>query len=204
MPDPIHGDCVRLEREGGLAFITLDRPQARNALDLAMGLGLRDAVRELAAAPPRVLVLRSSGAHFMVGGDVRRFDALLGESQAACTDEIGRLIDAVHEAVTGLTRLPCPVLGLVGGSVAGFGLALAMACDLLVAADDARLVLAYGAIGATPETLSRLIQRLRKKGILTWSGRTLTIKKALVTAAAALAVALPLPALAQSTNFLAA
>ena len=76
MPDPIHGDCVRLEREGGLAIITLDRPQARNALDLAMGLGLRDAVRELAAAPPRVLVLRSSGAHFMVGGDVRRFDAL--------------------------------------------------------------------------------------------------------------------------------
>ena len=151
MPDPIRGDCVRLEREGGLAFITLDRPQARNALDLAMGLGLRDAVRELAAAPPRVLVLRSSGAHFMVGGDVRRFDALLGESQAACTDEIGRLIDAVHEAVTGLTRLPCPVLGLAGGSVAGFGLALAMACDLLVAADDARLVLAYGAIGATPD-----------------------------------------------------
>jgi 2-(1,2-epoxy-1,2-dihydrophenyl)acetyl-CoA isomerase len=151
MPEPTPGTSVRLEREGGLAFITLDRPHARNALDLEMGLALRDAVRALAAVPPRVLVLRSGGAHFMVGGDVRRFATLLDQSQVVCAEEIGQLIDAVHEAVTGLTRLPCPVLGLVGGSAAGFGVSLAMACDLLVAADDASFVLAYGAIGATPD-----------------------------------------------------
>ena len=151
MPEHDQAACVRLEREAGIACISLDRPAARNSLDLPMGLALRDAVRSLAAEPPRVVVLRSSGAHFMVGGDVRRFDILLGQSQAACTEETGLLIDAVHEAVTGLTRLPCPVLGLVCGSAAGFGMSLAMACDLLVAADDARFVLAYSAIGTTPD-----------------------------------------------------
>ncbi|AMO38643.1 enoyl-CoA hydratase/isomerase family protein [Thauera humireducens] len=151
MPEHSQVASVRLERDGGIAFITLDRPASRNSLDLSMGLALRDAVRSLAAAPPRVVVLRSSGAHFMVGGDVRRFDILLGQSQADCTEEIGQLIDAVHEAVAGLTRLPCPVVGLVGGSAAGFGMSLAMACDLLVAADDARFVLAYSAIGTTPD-----------------------------------------------------
>ncbi|MGQ5490353.1 enoyl-CoA hydratase/isomerase family protein [Thauera sp. AutoDN2] len=142
---------VRLEREGGIAFITLDRPASRNSLDLAMGLALRDAVRALQAEPPRAVVLRSSGAHFMVGGDVRRFDALLQDSQQECAEEIGCLIDAVHEAVAGLTRLPCPVIGLVAGSAAGFGMSLAIACDILVAADDARFVFAYSAIGTTPD-----------------------------------------------------
>lgn len=151
MPEHHQAASVRLKREDGIAFVTLDRPASRNSLDLPMGLALRDAVRALAAAPPRVLVLRSSGAHFMVGGDVRRFDTLLGQSAAVCAEEIGQLIGAVHEAVTGLTRLPCPVVGLVGGSAAGFGMSLAMACDLLVAADDARFVLAYSAIGTTPD-----------------------------------------------------
>ena len=151
MSEHEQASTVRLEREGSIAFITLDRPASRNSLDLPMGRALRDAARALVAEPPRVAVLRSSSAHFMVGGDVRRFDSLLEQSQAACADEIGQLIDAVHETVTLLTRLPCPVVGLVGGSAAGFGMSLAMACDLLVAAEDARFVLAYSAIGTTPD-----------------------------------------------------
>lgn len=151
MSEPVESCGVRLECDGGIAFVTLDRPATRNSLDLPMGIGLRDAVRALTADPPRVVVLRSSGVHFMVGGDVRRFQVLLDESQARCAQEIDELIAAVHEAVTGLTRLPCPVIGLAGGSVAGFGMSLAMACDMLIAGDDVRFVLAYSAIGTTPD-----------------------------------------------------
>ncbi|KII37186.1 enoyl-CoA hydratase [Pseudomonas fluorescens] len=142
---------VHLERQGALAFITLDRPETRNSFDLSMGFALRDAVRTLITDPPRVVVLRSSGAHFMVGGDVRHFDTLLKVSKAACAAELEQLISAVNEAVIGLTQLPCPVLGLISGSAAGFGLSLAMACDLIVAAEDASFLMAYSAIGATPD-----------------------------------------------------
>ena len=151
MPD-LQPAGVRLEREGAIARIVLDRPAARNALDLPMARGLRDAVAAVAADPAvRAVLIESSGAHFMVGGDVHRFNALLADGPAACRDEIDQIIGAVHEAIAGIAALPCPVIGLAGGSVAGFGFSLAMACDLLVAAEDARFVLAYGAIGTTPD-----------------------------------------------------
>ena len=151
MPDlPPAG--VRLERDGAIARIVLDRPAARNALDLPMARGLRDAVAAVAADPAaRALLIESSSAHFMVGGDVRRFNALLADGPQACRDEVDQIISAVHEAILGMAALPCPVIGLAGGAVAGFGFSLAMACDLLVAADDARFVLAYCAIGTTPD-----------------------------------------------------
>lgn len=142
---------IHVEYQQGIAFINLDRPATRNSFDLSMGVALRDCVRSLVARPPRVVVLRSTSEHFMVGGDVRHFQTLLDESKAACAAELELLIDAVNEAVIGLTELPCPVLGLVNGSVAGFGLSLALACDILIAAEDAQLLLAYGAIGATPD-----------------------------------------------------
>jgi len=150
MPTPEH-PCVHLERQGALAFITLNRPQTRNSFDLTMALALRDVVRDLIANPPRVVVLRSSSAHFMVGGDVRHFDALLEVSKAVCAEELDQMISAVNEVVIGLTQLPCPVLGLINGSAAGFGLSLAVACDLIVAAEDASFLMAYSAIGATPD-----------------------------------------------------
>ncbi|MEZ5628909.1 MAG: enoyl-CoA hydratase-related protein [Rhodocyclaceae bacterium] len=143
---------VRLHRDGAIATLTLDRPAARNALDLPMACALRDAAAAVAADPAvRVLRIDSSSAHFMVGGDVHRFNALLDDGPAACREEVDQIITAVHAAIRTLVALPCPVIGLAGGSVAGFGFSLAMACDLLVAADDARFVLAYSAIGTTPD-----------------------------------------------------
>lgn len=150
MSDPTCG--ILLERDGPIVRLTLDRPASRNSLDLPLALALRDAVRSLEGeAAPRALILRSSSGHFMAGGDVRRFDALLQDSPAACQAELARIIGAANETVARLTRLPCPVIGLVGGSAAGFGLSLALACDLTLAADDARFLFAYGAIGATPD-----------------------------------------------------
>lgn len=149
--NPAETAGIHLEYQQGIAFINLDRPATRNSFDLSMGVALRDCVRSLIARPPKVVVLRSTGEHFMVGGDVRHFQTLLAESKAACAEELELLIGAVNEAVSGLTELPCPVLGLLNGSVAGFGLSLALACDILVAAEDAQMLMAYGAIGASPD-----------------------------------------------------
>ncbi|MDH0628090.1 enoyl-CoA hydratase-related protein [Pseudomonas mosselii] len=142
---------VHVERCEGIAFLTLDQPQRRNSFDLSMAVALRDAVRGLALAPPKVVLLRSRGEHFSVGGDVHHFQQLLQRSPDARSAGVAQLVGAVNEAVLGLTDLPCPVLGLLNGAVAGFGLSLALGCDLLVAAEDARLVYAYGAIGITPD-----------------------------------------------------
>ncbi|AMK30715.1 enoyl-CoA hydratase-related protein [Pseudomonas mosselii] len=142
---------VHVERCEGIAFLTLDQPQRRNSFDLSMAIALRDAVRGLALAPPKVVLLRSRGEHFSVGGDVHHFQQLLQRSPDARSAGVAQLVGAVNEAVLGLTDLPCPVLGLLNGAVAGFGLSLALGCDLLVAAEDARLVYAYGAIGITPD-----------------------------------------------------
>jgi 2-(1,2-epoxy-1,2-dihydrophenyl)acetyl-CoA isomerase len=142
---------VQLEYRAGIAWLTLDRPGQRNSFDLAMAQALADGVAQLAAEPPRVVVLRSRGGHFSVGGDIHHFQALLDGSQQDQVAGVTQLLGAVNEAVLGLTRLPCPVLGLLEGAVAGFGLSLALACDLLIASENARLVLAYGGIGISPD-----------------------------------------------------
>ncbi|MDO9599035.1 MAG: enoyl-CoA hydratase-related protein [Azoarcus sp.] len=143
---------IRLDIADGIACITLDRPAARNSIDLPLARGLLAAVNAVAQDESvRAVIVSSSSAHFTVGGDVRRFGALLDQSPAICQAELDALVATANAATLGLTRLACPVVGLVQGAVAGFGCALAMACDLVIAADDTRFTLAYSAIGATPD-----------------------------------------------------
>jgi 2-(1,2-epoxy-1,2-dihydrophenyl)acetyl-CoA isomerase len=143
---------IRLDIADGIACITLDRPAARNSIDLPLARGLLAAVNAVAQDESvRAVIVSSSSAHFTVGGDVRRFGALLDQSPAICQAELDALVATANAATLGLTRLACPVVGLVQGAVAGFGCALAMACDLVIAADDTRFTLAYSAIGAAPD-----------------------------------------------------
>lgn len=142
---------VHVERRDEIAFLILGDGKGRNSFDLAMALALGEAVRTLAAQPPKALVIHSSTEHFSVGGDVHHFQALLAKEQGGCTQAIEHLVSAVNEAVLGITQLPCPVLGLLDGAVAGFGLSLALSCDLLIATKETRLHYAYGGIGITPD-----------------------------------------------------
>lgn len=142
---------VHVERQDEIAFLTLGNRERRNSFDITMATALLDAVRTLAAHPPKVVVMRSSAEHFSVGGDVQHFRQLLAGEQQACMKGVEQLVGAVNEAVLGITRLPCPVLGLLNGAVAGFGLSLALSCDLLIASEDTRLHYAYGGIGITPD-----------------------------------------------------
>ncbi|HEX2073117.1 MAG TPA: enoyl-CoA hydratase-related protein [Geodermatophilus sp.] len=131
--------------DGDVWRITLDRPEAGNAIDLAMAAALGEA---LAARPEatRAVLLLGSGERFCVGGDVRAF--------AAAEDPgpfIGRLAEEWHEVVRRLLSTPVPVVAGVRGAVAGAGVGLIGACDLVVCARSTRIRPAYGAIGLSPD-----------------------------------------------------
>ncbi len=133
---------VVLRREGGVAWLVLNRPEGLNALDIPTANAFHDACAELAAdAGVRAVVLRGEGRTFGVGGDLA----------ALRQDPVGTamaLIEPMHKAVRLLAAMDAPVIASLHGSVAGGSLSLAMACDLAIAADTARFNLAYVNVAA--------------------------------------------------------
>ena len=99
----------------------------------------------------RVVVLRGAGKHFMAGGDLRTFATRLDGEPTSRRSEFERIVSRLHAAIEQLQRMPQVVIAAVHGAVAGFGLSLACACDLVVAADDAYFASAYRQIGLTPD-----------------------------------------------------
>jgi len=143
---------VLLQRASAVATLTLNRPDALNALDIAMIDGLVEAAQSvLADGEVRCVVVQGAGRHFMAGGDLRTFQALLNESGKEARARFHALITRVHAAIELFARMPQPLIASVHGAVAGFGLSLMSACDLVVAADDAYFTSAYRNIGLTPD-----------------------------------------------------
>jgi len=144
--------AVLTANAGGISTITLNRPKALNALDRNLTLGLRDAV--FAAEQDRsvrCLVIRG-GEHFMAGGDLKWFDGLVrSRPPAENRIQFEGFVHEVHALIISLRRMPKPVIAAVSGAAAGFGMSLMMACDLVIAADNAYFNLAYTLIGASPD-----------------------------------------------------
>ena len=137
-------DAVRTLRDGGVAILELNRPQALNALDVPMARAFHAAVQALAAdASVRAVVVRGAGRCFGVGGDL----AAMRDGGAGAVAL--QLIEPLHAAVRMLEAMDAPVLASLHGAVAGGSMSLAMACDLAIAADDATFNLAYVGIGAS-------------------------------------------------------
>jgi 2-(1,2-epoxy-1,2-dihydrophenyl)acetyl-CoA isomerase len=143
----------------GIATITLNRPEAFNALDEQLGREFHDAIITCSEDDHiRVVVITGNGRAFCAGGDVKSFCAKI--------DTIGthvkRLTTELHGAVSRMIRMPKPTLSAVNGIAAGGGMSLALAGDLIVAAESARFTMAYTQIGASPDgsssfTLPRLV-----------------------------------------------
>ena len=148
MPEPV----VLVAREGAVATITLNRPQALNALDRDLTLALRESVTAAERdSSVRCLVLRG-GEHFMAGGDLKWFKALAeGKAPAENRAQFAGFIHEAHAIILSLRRMPKPVVAGVRGAVAGFGMSLMMAADLALAADSAYFTLAYTLIGVSPD-----------------------------------------------------
>ncbi|MEF8766397.1 MAG: enoyl-CoA hydratase-related protein [Candidatus Accumulibacter phosphatis] len=135
-----------------VATLTLNRPGSLNALNLAMIDELR-ALSARAAFDPevRVVILRGAGDHFMAGGDLKWFRdqlALSPHERQRCFEE---LIAVAHASILTLKGMGKPAIAAVHGAVAGFGMSLMMACDLVLAADNAYFTLAYSNIALSPD-----------------------------------------------------
>ena len=131
--------------DGDVWRITLDRPEAGNAIDLALADALVQALADRPAETRTVLLL-GAGPRFCVGGDV--------QGMAAAQDApgfIGALAERWHDAIRAVITCPVPVVAGVQGAVAGAGVGLVGACDLVVAARSTKFRPAYGAIGLSPD-----------------------------------------------------
>lgn len=134
---------VLLENHGPICNIRFNRPQALNAIDSALASAFLDACQSVANNPAtRVVVLSGEGRGFMAGGDIAQFRDAPGTVSAS-------LIEPMNQALQLLTRLHAPVIGSLHGPVAGAGMSIALACDLVIAADNCRFNFAYLNLGAS-------------------------------------------------------
>jgi enoyl-CoA hydratase/carnithine racemase len=143
MPSELHA-----ERREGTLVLTISDPASRNALSeqvFAAGIEALDVAETDASV--RCIVLRGEGAHFCAGGNLQQ----LKGNRKADPQVQGAMLQRFHDFVEALRVFPKPVIAAVEGAAAGGGFSLALACDLIVAADDAKFILSYGRIGLSPD-----------------------------------------------------
>ncbi len=174
MPDPEY-ETIRFEQADGVATITLDRPDSLNALNATMRRELRAALKAVARDETvRAVIITGAGRGFCSGADLRGGDAER-EFRRILTDEY-------HPVVTAIRDLPKPVIAAVNGVAAGAGVSLALACDLVYAAEEARFIQAFVRIGLVPDsgstrTLVRALGRHRAAQLI-FSGEPLSATEA--------------------------
>jgi enoyl-CoA hydratase/carnithine racemase len=136
------------ERRGTTLVLTISDPATRNTLSAQV---IAAAIEALGVAEPdpevRCVVLQGAGAHFCAGGNVQG----LVERRAAGEAAQRRMLDHLHHWVETMASYPKPIIAAVEGAAAGAGFSLALACDLIVAAEDARFVLSYAKLGLSPD-----------------------------------------------------
>jgi 2-(1,2-epoxy-1,2-dihydrophenyl)acetyl-CoA isomerase len=173
--------ALRFEVADHIAWITLNRPAALNALTLESVKELCDVANRCTADTGiRAVVLTGAGERaFCAGGDVVDFAAHAGDIELRVREMTGYL----HLAISRFAWMRAPLVAAVNGVAAGGGFSLAMACDLVMAADHATFTSAYAQIGFTPDGsstyyLSRLLG-LRRAMELYLTNRVLSAQEAL-------------------------
>ncbi|MFI5053619.1 MAG: enoyl-CoA hydratase/isomerase family protein [Acidimicrobiia bacterium] len=172
-------DTLELDVRGGVAHLTLNRPDAANGINLALARDLMDATLAITAdSRVRAVLLTGAGARFCGGGDLKSF-----VRQEQLPTHIREILGPLHVAIAQLVRGDAPVVAAVQGSAAGAGMGLVGASDLVVAGESAKFVMAYTGVGLTPDGASswflpRLVG-LRRAIELTFTNRVLSAAEAL-------------------------
>jgi 2-(1,2-epoxy-1,2-dihydrophenyl)acetyl-CoA isomerase len=179
-------ETIRYETEGGLCTITLARPDKRNAINRRMFEELGDAA-ELAGSDPdvRAVVVIGEGPSFSAGIDLSLLAELAGLVAKAEEDATGfhRFVEMAQRPYASLAAMPKPTVAAVRGHAVGAGFQLALACDLIVAAEDASFAMLEARYGLVPDLggmhrLARLLGPARTKEIV-WSARSVEAAEAL-------------------------
>ena len=143
---------VVVERRGGVLEIILNRPEILNAVNRETIAALADAVAEAAEdRAARVVLLRGAGTHFCAGGDITMFAELIRLPPAERQTALYRIVDTLHPLLVRMRHMPKPVVAVVQGAAAGFGLSLVLAADLALAAEDTVFTSGYIHLGTSPD-----------------------------------------------------
>ncbi len=164
---------VLLTVTDSIARITFNRPATLNALDKHMIAALAQITEEIKANDAvRVVLLSGQGNAFMAGGDIQFFyDNLDGIS-----DKAKAIITDLHTAIHNLCSMPKPVVACVHGAIAGAGISVMLAADLVLAAESTKFTLAYSGIGISPDGgatyhLSKIVGKQKAMELLLLSER---------------------------------
>jgi enoyl-CoA hydratase/carnithine racemase len=152
---------LKSHSQGQTMVLTISNPEHRNALGpdiYAAGVEALNVAES--SAEVRSVVLTGEGAHFCAGGNLQR---LLSNRQRA-PEVQAQSIEGLHNWIETIRAFPKPVIAAVEGSCAGAGFSLALACDMIVAANNSVFVMAYSSIGLSPDgggswSLSRALPR---------------------------------------------
>ncbi|HUB27999.1 MAG TPA: enoyl-CoA hydratase/isomerase family protein [Tepidisphaeraceae bacterium] len=146
-------DDLIIATEGPIARVTINRPQAYNAMKAVMWRDILRYVQEIEHDPKiRVLIIEGSGRNFCSGADVGEFAASLDKSPREMAVHWMRQADSINPLFVTLERIPQPVIASVRGVAAGGGLGLVAAADLVVASETSRYFAAQIKLGAIPDS----------------------------------------------------
>ena len=138
--------------EEGIATLTFNRPEARNALSLEMRSAMRDALHDLEVdTSVRCVVMKGAGDNFMAGGDIKSFSNLGDAEPDKIRNTLINRIHDLHPIMFAMRRMPKPIVASVEGAAAGAGVSVALAADLVIADEKAFFTLAYCRIGTSPD-----------------------------------------------------
>ncbi len=163
-----------------VAHITLNRPEAANAINLELAKDLLYALMQCEEDPLiRAVLISGAGPMFCAGGDLKS----LADKDENISHHLKELTTYLHVAMSYLVRMDPPAVAAVHGSAAGAGMSLACACDMVLAAESAGFTLAYTRLGLTPDggatyTLPRLVG-LKRTLELALTNRLLSAEEAL-------------------------
>lgn len=169
-------ETIEFKREGGVARLTLNRPDRLNSFTIQMHEEVADALADLGDA--RVLVLTGAGRGFCAGQDLN--DRAVSPGKAV---DLGESVEQRYNPlIRKLVSLPMPVIARVNGVAAGAGANIALACDIVIAAKSAKFIQSFAAIGLIPDSggtwvLPRLVGQARALG-LALTGEPLPAEKA--------------------------
>ena len=140
--------AIQFEKKDNIARITLDRPDAANALNIDLARDLMHVSLECDEdADIRAVVMTGNGRMFCAGGDLKSF-AAQGDKLSGHMKEVTTYL---HGAVSRFTRMDAPLIGAINGTAAGAGMSIACSCDIVFAGESAKFTMAYTRAGLTPD-----------------------------------------------------
>ena len=143
-------ETVNYELKDSVAVITLNRPDALNALSQQLTKDLRAAVDKSVEDKARAAVLTGAGRAFCAGGDLREMQAI-GQAEGKPEAFLDAPLKALHNVIRSIRKAPLPYVAAVNGVCAGAGVNFALACDIVIAGDDATFREAFVRIGLSPD-----------------------------------------------------